>query len=120
MPKAIISNRIFLEAPDAEHLKKIMRELTHKFHKNTGSKQFAVVETVKNYKVLPKGIISIPQGRLDLVPDNYEIIDKRIKVPVPFPDPIYPLRESQQPVYDEINDTAFINALVGWGKCFAL
>lgn len=116
MPKAIISNRIFLEAPDAEHLKKIMSELTYKFHKNTGSKQFAVVETVKNYKVLPKGIISIPQTRLDLIPEGYEIVDKRALVPVPFPEPKFQLRESQLPVYNEVEDTVFINALVGWGK----
>lgn len=118
MPKAIISNRIYMDNPGVEPTKTILKALTYKFNKNTGSKQFASVETLRNYKTLAKGILSIPQGRQDLIPQDYEIVDKRVLVPVPFPDPKFPLRDSQQPVYDEINDTAFINALVGWGKTF--
>ena len=116
--KAIISNRIYLDNPGVEETKKIISALTYKIKKNTGNKQFSSIETIKNYKVLPKGILSIPQGRQDLIPPGYEIVDKRTKLSVPFPDPKYPLRDSQQPVYDEISDTAFINALVGWGKTF--
>lgn len=118
MPKAIISNRIYMDSPGVEKTKEIIGVLTYKFKKNTGSKQFATVETLKNYKTLVNGILSLPQGRQDLIPEHYEIVDKRITVPVPFPDPKFPLRDSQQPVYDEINDTVFINALVGWGKTF--
>jgi superfamily II DNA or RNA helicase len=62
--------------------------------------------------------LSIPQGRLDLIPEDYEIIDKRVVESVPFPTPKYPLRPEQQVVYDPIDDTCFINALVGWGKTF--
>ncbi len=109
-----------MDSPGVEKTKEIIGALTYKFKKNTGSKQFASVETLKNYKVLVNNILSLPQGRQDLIPEHYEIVDKRVTVPVPFPDPRFLLRESQQPVYDEINDTAFINALVGWGKCFAL
>ena len=116
--KAIISNRIYLDNPGVEETKKIISALTYKIKKNTGNKQFSSIETIKNYKVLPKGILSIPQGRQDLIPEGYEIVDKRTKISVPFPDPKYPLRDSQQTVYDEISDTAFINALVGWGKTF--
>lgn len=118
MPKAIITNRIYLDNPGVEATKAIIKALTYKINKDTGSKKFATVETIKNYKVLPKGILSIPQGRTDLIPPEYEIVDKRITEPVPFPSPRFPLRDTQQPVYDEINDTAFINALVGWGKTF--
>lgn len=60
----------------------------------------------------------MPQTRLDLIPENYEIVDKRQLVPVPFPTPKFPLRPAQEPVYNEANDTCFINALVGWGKTF--
>lgn len=116
MPKAVISNRIYLDNPGVEKTKEIIKALTYKFNKNTGSKQFAAVETVKNYKTLVNGILSIPQARTDLIPEGYEILDKRTYVPVPFPDPKFPLRESQVPVYEEVNDTCFINALVGWGK----
>ena len=118
MAKAIISNRIYLDNPGVEESRQIIKTLTYKIHKDTGSKQFSTVETIKNYKILPKNILSIPQGRLDLIPSGYEIIDKRIQVSVPFPDPKFALRDTQQVVYDEIQDTCFINALVGWGKTF--
>ena len=107
-----------MDNPGAEHTKHIVKTLTYKLHKNTGSKNFAAVETIKNYRMLPKGILSVPQGRADLIPEGYEIIDKRTLVPVPFPLAKYPLREEQQVVYDKITDTCFINALVGWGKTF--
>jgi superfamily II DNA or RNA helicase len=60
----------------------------------------------------------MPQGRVDLIPEGYEIVDKRVLVPVPFPTPKYALREDQLAVYDQVEDTCFINALVGWGKTF--
>lgn len=118
VPKAILSNRIYMDNPGVEHTKLIIKELTYKIKKDTGSKQFATIETIKNYKLLPGGILSIPQGRMDLVPDNYEILDKRILEDIPFPDPKFELRPDQQVVYDQIDDTCFINALVGWGKTF--
>lgn len=107
-----------MDNPGVEHTKHIIKELTYKIKKDTGSKKFATVETIKNYKVLPKGILSIPQGRLDLVPEEFEIVDKRIVESIPFPDPKFELRPEQQVVYDPIDDTCFINALVGWGKTF--
>jgi superfamily II DNA or RNA helicase len=116
--KAIISNRIYLDNPGVQETKQIIKTLTYKIHKDTGSKQFSTVETIKNYKILPKNILSIPQGRLDLIPSSYEIVDKRIQIPAPFPNPKFALRDTQQVVYDEITDTCFINALVGWGKTF--
>jgi len=118
MAKAVISNRIYLDNPGVEHTKHIIKSLTYKIHKDTGSKKFASVETIKNYKSLIKGILSIPQGRMDLVPNDYEIIDKRVLVPVPFPVPKFELYEDQQKIYDEVSDTCFINALPGWGKTF--
>jgi len=122
MAKAIISNRIYLDDPGAAARKFIEGQLTYKFNKSfTGSKKtgpVASVETIKTYKHLVKGIISIPQGRLDLIPPDYEIIDKRVNNVVPFPDTKYSLREAQQVVYDDVSDTCFINALVGWGKTF--
>lgn len=118
MAKAVISNRIYLDSPGVDGSKAIIKALTYKIQKDTGSKKFAAVETIKNYKTLTKGILSIPQGRQDLIPEDYEIIDKRVLVPVPFPNPKFPLRPEQQVVYDEVADTVFINALVGWGKTF--
>lgn len=107
-----------MDDPGTEHTKKILKELTYKIKKDTGSKQFFAVETIKNYKVLTKGIITVPQGRTDLIPEGYELIDKRVLAPVPFPEPKFPLREDQQVIYDQVEDSVFINALPGWGKTF--
>ena len=118
MAKAVISNRIYLDNPGVEHTKHIIKSLTYKIHKDTGSKKFASVETIKNYKSLIKGILSIPQGRTDLIPQDYEIIDKRVLVPAPYPVPKFDLYEDQQTIYNEVEGTCFINALPGWGKTF--
>ncbi len=118
MPKAIISNRIYMDDPGKEHTKHIMRTLTYKIHKDTGSKKFVSVETIRNYKSLLNGIITVPQGRLDLIPENYELVDKRVLNPVPFPNTKFDLRDDQKIIYDQVTDTCFINALVGWGKTF--
>ena len=118
MPKAVISNRIYMDDPGLEHSKKVIKELTYKIKKDTGSKQFFAIETIKNYKVLPKGIITLPQGRVDLIPEGYDLIDKRTLVPVPFPEPKFPLRDDQKVIYDQVHDSVFINALPGWGKTF--
>jgi len=107
-----------MDDPGVDHCKKIIKELTYKIKKDTGSKHFFAVETIKNYKVLPKNIITVPQGRMNLVPEGYELIDKRTLVPVPFPEPKHPLRDDQQIIYDQVHDSVFINALPGWGKTF--
>ncbi len=116
--KAIISNRIYMDNPGSAASKFIMNTLTYKIHKNTGSKKFVSVETIKNYKTYTGGMLSVPQGRLDLIPDGYNIVDKRVNNPVPFPAARYELRPDQQEIYNQVTDTCFINALVGWGKTF--
>lgn len=125
MPKAIISNRIYLDKPTDEQLKTITDALTYRIEKNTFQRlpngklnPKKLLEFIKNYTLLPKGIITIPQGRIDLIPDNYEVLDRRVKVDVPFPEAKFPLRESQMEVYNDVEDTCFINAKVGWGKTF--
>lgn len=118
MTKAIISNRIYFNA-DSDLAKKLMSELTYKIETVKGaSGRFNSFEIIRNYKVPAKGVISIPQGRFDLIPPGLEIIDKRVLVPVDFPKPLLELFPEQQVVYDEVNDTCLINALVGWGKTF--
>lgn len=116
--KAIITNRIYMDNPGSASSKFIMNQLTYKINKNTGSKKFVSVETIKNYKTFNGGILSVPQGRTDLVPDTHTIVDKRVLNPVPFPTAKYALRPDQLEIYDQVTDTCFINALVGWGKTF--
>ena len=114
---AILSNRIYFKPRDNTEFKSIMEALTYRIELKTNKyAKFKNIEIIKNYKVLPNNIISIPQGRLDLVPKEFTIVDKRVLNEVPFPTPNFGLREGQQVVYDAVEDTCFINALVGWGK----
>ena len=117
--KVVLSNRYYFRPDSAAHLKHIQDSLTYKIEKKTGHKsKFKTLEIVKNFKMLPKGIISIPQGRGDLLPSEFVLVDKRIIHEVPFPDPKFPLRDGQLEVWNDVDDTCFINALVGWGKTF--
>ena len=118
-PKAIISNRIYFRPPSVEYTRHVMKELTYKIEGKVSTKnKIKPIEIIKNYKFLTNGVMSIPQGRIDLIPDGYSIEDKRILNSVPYPTPKFPLREGQQVVYEDVNDSCFINALVGWGKTF--
>lgn len=120
MPKAIISNRIYLDTTP-ELKAELIKKLTYKIKKppRPGMTHFSMFDIIKNYKLLPKGIMSIPSGRIDLIPEGYEIIDKRILHELPFPNPLMALRDSQVGVVAEADDSCFINAMVGWGKTFA-
>lgn len=122
MTKAVISNRIYLTEPE-EGFADIKKSLTYKIETrkpDRSNKMIMSVEILRTYKQLPRNILSIPLGRKDLIPEGCEIIDKRVYNEMPFPEPKFPLRPEQQVVFDEINDGCILNALVGWGKCFAL
>ncbi len=112
--KAVISNRIYLEVTQ-EYKDFLSKELTYTIptYNPTDPPQ-----VIKNMVRIRADLVSIPVGRVDLIPDDYEIVDKRINVPVEFPEFKFPLRESQQAVFDEIEDNAIINAWVSWGKTF--
>lgn len=73
---------------------------------------------IKNMGIINKNLITIPIGRTDLIPEDYEIVDKRIHKPIEFPEFKFDLRESQAEVYNSIEDNAIINAWVSWGKTF--
>lgn len=125
MTKAVLSNRIYLGGLSRDQLEQITGSLTYELEKNTFQRMpngklnpRKQIEYLRNYQLLPGNIITIPQGRTDLIPEGFEIVDKRITNEVPFPDPKFPLRESQQLVFDKVQDTCFINAKVGWGKTF--
>jgi superfamily II DNA or RNA helicase len=75
-------------------------------------------EVIKNMGIIRNGLVSLPIGRTDLIPSNYEIVDRRVNKPVEFPEFKFDLRQSQKDVYDAIEDNAIINAWVSWGKTF--
>jgi superfamily II DNA or RNA helicase len=112
--KAVISNRIYLEVT-REYREHLSKELTYKIPPQNPNDPPIVI---KNMARVRENLVTIPIGRTDLIPNDYEIVDKRINVPVDFPDFRFVLRESQQAVYDELDDNCIINAWVSWGKTF--
>jgi superfamily II DNA or RNA helicase len=75
-------------------------------------------QVIKNMGIIRNGLVSLPIGRTDLIPEHYEIVDKRVNKPVDFPEFRFELRQSQKDVYDAIEDNSIINAWVSWGKTF--
>lgn len=118
MAKAVISNRIYMDLPSNKQ--DLFDALTYKVVKPAGKVKYEQVEIIRNYRMVTPKIISIPQGRIDLIPADYEIIDKRIVEFADFPAPQRELFPAQAEIYEQVDDSCFINALVGWGKCFAL
>ena len=112
--KAVISNRIYLQCTSSMK-QSIDKELTYLIPSHNPADP---PQVISNMTVIREDLISIPIGRIDLIPKNYFIVDKRTTVPVEFPEFKYKLRPSQQEVYDVIDDNAIINAWVSWGKTF--
>mgnify|MGYP001495468326 FL=1 len=112
--KAVMSHRIYMDCP-AELQEKIDRELTYTIPAHN---PLDPPQVIKNMGIIRNGLISLPIGRTDLIPEHYEIVDKRVNIPVEFPKFKFDLRDSQKAVYDEIIDNAIINAWVSWGKTF--
>ena len=112
--KAILSNRIYMDCTPTIK-EKIDRELTYTIPAHN---PLDPPQVIKNMGIIKSNLITFPIGRIDLIPKNYEIVDKRDTVPTIFPKFKYDLRASQQDVYDIIDDNCIINAWVSWGKTF--
>ena len=112
--KAVISHRIYMEC-GADLQEKIDRELTYSIPTHN---PLDPPQIIKNMGIIRNGLVSLPIGRTDLIPEHYEIVDKRVNKPVDFPEFKFELRPSQKKVYDEIEDNSIINAWVSWGKTF--
>ena len=112
--KAVLSNRIYLSAnPTLQEY--VDKELTYTIP-NHDPRDPPL--TIKNMGIIRKDLITVPSGREDLIPKDYEIVDKRITVPTEFPDFKFELRASQQKVFDVVDESCIINAWVSWGKTF--
>lgn len=110
--KAVLSNRIYLEVTReySEYLKNTLTYPIPSFQDPTKP------ILIRNYSVINPTLMSIPIGRLDLIPSDYEVKDKRLFKPEEFPEFKFELRPSQQYVYDNLDDNAIINAKPSWGK----
>jgi superfamily II DNA or RNA helicase len=112
--KAVLSNRIFMEV-SASMQSKLDEELTYSIPpRNPLDPPFII----KNMGIVRKGLVTLPSGRTDLIPEDYEIVDKRKLSSIEPFDFKFTLRPSQQSVYDDVSDSCIINAWVSWGKTF--
>lgn len=113
--KAVLSNRIFLTRTD-ELAEKLASELTYEL---PGPTKSSMPVRICNVSGINSKILSIPIGRIDLIPKNYTIIEKRIfnEVQLSMNSSII-LRDSQKEIYDLIDDNWIVNAKPGWGKTF--
>jgi len=112
--KAVVSNRIYLEVTQ-KYKEVLSKELTYTVPSHNPNDPPIVI---KNMARVRDNLVSIPIGRTDLIPNDYEVVDKRLEMPVDFPDFKFDLRPSQKDAYDEVEDNCIINAWVSWGKTF--
>ncbi len=114
MTKAILSNRIYLNCEVGSALeKKLVSALTYTIDQMPVSEYPLVIKNVT--RVAPT-VVSIPSGRVDLIPEGFEIVDKRCYVPALIPKPSFVPRDSQQEAIDLLDDNGLANAPVGFGK----
>ena len=112
--KAVLSNRIYIECSN-EYQEYLDNKLTYSIPPRRPTDPPIII---KNMGVVRAGLVTLPIGRTDLIPEDYEIVDKRVEVPIEPLDFKFDLRDSQQSVYDEVEGSCIINAWVSWGKTF--
>ena len=92
--KAVLSNRIFMECTP-ELRKTLSDALTYKVPSQNPNDP---PQIIKNLQRVRENLVSIPIGRIDLIPSDYEVVDKRLNIPADFPKFKFELRQSQQDV----------------------
>jgi len=97
--KAIISNKIYMTVEPSMY-KALEKELTYHIPSYNEPEKFV---TIKNLKVINfniaggKMLVAFPVGRVDLIPKNFEVVDKRAYNTIEdFPKFKFDLRPSQQ------------------------
>ena len=113
--KAVLADKIYLNT-DKKLQDLIRTELTYKFYNEFNKTKPLEVE--RTYGKFKGDIYTIPIGRQELIPEDFELVEKRVEVPAKFPEFRATLRESQQKVYDDVNESCMINAPPSWGKTF--
>jgi len=112
--KAVLSNRIYLEVDTFTKIR-LDEALTYAIPDRIPTNPPLIIKNMGN---INDKLVSLPIGRTDLIPEGYEIVDKRVLNPVEFPEFKFTLRDSQDEIYQDIEDNAIINASVSWGKTF--
>ncbi|AUG85252.1 putative ATP-dependent helicase [Vibrio phage Athena] len=112
--KVILSNKAYLK-PDDKLRERLEKNLTYQVfepHSKT-----SIPKLVLHYGLVARGTYWLPVSRVDLLQGyDVEYIDKRTNLPETFPEPKFKLREDQQEIFDEADDSCIINAKPGFGK----
>ena len=90
--KAVLSNRIYMDCTK-KYREFLNEELTYIIPSYNPKDP---PQVIKNMARIRDTIVSIPIGRVDLIPDDYEIVDRRVLSPLEFPECSFTLRSSQQ------------------------
>ena len=117
--KAVISNKIYLKVPDHDEYDRIKQILTYRIPRfNAGPGVPPLI--IKNYGIVneDKKILAIPSGRVDLIPEDYEIEYKTCKQEADFPEPEGTLWDNQKDIFDRCKGSGLITANPGFGKTF--
>ena len=72
--KAVLSNRIYMNATPSQQ-SAIDSTLTYTIPNHDPRDP---PTTIKNMGIVRKDLITLPSGREDLIPKDYEIVDKRV------------------------------------------
>jgi len=113
--KAVLSNRIYLSRTKELH-DSLIEKLTYTLPpRGPGRPNEHYCDVTR----INENILTIPIGCTELIPEFYEIEDKRVYVPVTFPKFKCELRDSQAEIVKAIDDSCLINANPSWGKTFS-
>lgn len=119
--KAIISNKIYMTVEPSMY-RSLDKELTYTIPSYNEPEKFITIKNLKviNYNIAGgKMLVAFPVGRVDLIPKEFEVVDKRaLNTIEDFPEFKFDLRPSQKAIHDELDDNCIINAKVGYGKTF--
>lgn len=114
MKKAVLSNRIFMNRTKELH-DSLEKELSYSIPARVFGQPNEIICDLTR---INKDVLTIPIGRTDLVPKDYELVDKRTIIPAIFPKFKFTLREDQEEIYELVNDSCVISANPSWGKTF--
>lgn len=112
--KIVLSNKLYLK-PDEELRERIEKNLTYQIFEPHSKSN--IPKLIMHYGLVARGTYWMPVSRVDLLQGHeLEIVDKRVLYPETFPEPSFTLREDQQEIFDEAEDSCIINAKPGFGK----
>lgn len=118
MKKAVLSNRIYLHCEIGSDLEKhLLKHLVYEISQEPISPFPLIINQVT--RVTPS-IVSIPSARVDMIPEDYVIVEKRCFKEATIPPPKFQTRGQQTLAADQLTgDNGLVSCPVSWGKTIA-